>query len=142
VPAPEKLTRSDACDIADRWGIDERLTRALVASAFLFWMETRRDVEIISGARTVESQNALRARGRPTADNDRSTHLTCPATGADVRLGFAPTRVHKAIWGRIIVFNGLRWGGGSPVDSGGIPSDWAHADLGPRPTSGHGPEVS
>jgi len=28
--------------------------------------------------------------------------------------------------------NGLRWGGGGEVDSGGIPVDWQHADLGPR----------
>ena len=116
----------------DRWGISERLALRLFASTLSFRMETRRDVEITSGLRTEEEQNALRASGRPTADNDRSTHLACPATGADIRLGFLPTRVQKAIWGRIIVLNGLRWGGGGPVDEGGIPVDWQHADLGPR----------
>jgi len=40
----------------------------------------------------------------------------------------------KAIWGRIAVMNGLRWGGGSrtSVEQAGIPSDWPHVDLGPR----------
>ena len=47
-------------------------------------------------------------------------------------LGFAPPRVKKAIWGRIAVMNGLRWGGGGPVDEGGIPLDWGHVDRGPR----------
>lgn len=28
--------------------------------------------------------------------------------------------------------NGLRWGGGGPVDDIGIPVDWNHLDLGPR----------
>jgi len=95
-------------------------------------METRHDVEITSGLRTDQEQDDLRAQGRPTADNDRSTHLSCPATGADIRLGFLPTRVQIAIWGRTIVMNGLRWGGGGSVDEGGIPVDWQHADLGPR----------
>ena len=38
----------------------------------------------------------------------------------------------KAIWGRVAVMNGLRWGGGGAVDDGGIPLDWAHVDRGPR----------
>jgi len=70
--------------------------------------------------------------GRPTAPVALSTHTTCPATGADIRLGFAPTRVQQAIWGRIATMNGLRWGGGGEVDDGGIPLDWQHVDLGPR----------
>ncbi len=37
-----------------------------------------------------------------------------------------------ATWGRIATINGLRWGGGGQVDSGGIPVDWGHVDRGPR----------
>ena len=40
----------------------------------------------------------------------------------------------KAIWGRVAVMNGLRWGGGGAVDDGGIPLDWQHVDRGPRTT--------
>lgn len=91
-------------------------------------------IEIISGYRTEEEQNALRDQGRPTAPNDQSTHLSCPATGVDVRMvGMTPTNVTKALLGSAMMEAGLRWGGGSKVDpETGIPSDWNHFDLGPR----------
>jgi len=104
----------------------------VVQSADEFWQETRHDVEIISGWRTASKQASLGRAGRPAAPDQVSTHRSCPATGVDVRLGFLPTRVLKATWGRIVVFNGLRWGGGGAVDDGGIPLDWAHVDRGPR----------
>lgn len=47
-------------------------------------------------------------------------------------MGPLPTRIMKAIWGRIVTLNGLRWGGGGLVDDGGIPIDWQHVDRGPR----------
>ena len=103
-------------------------------SAEDFFAETRRDVWIISGYRTRHEQSQLCRRGRPTAPDELSTHRSCPATGVDVSLGFGPTRVQKAIWGRIAVMNGLRWGGGGAVDDGGIPLDWGHVDRGPRDT--------
>jgi len=88
---------------------------------------------VISGYRTPEEQNALRADGRPAANNDRSTHLSCPATGADLWIvGAEVTRELKAIFGSAAQAAGLRWGGGSAPDSDGIPSDWNHVDLGPR----------
>jgi len=104
----------------------------VVVSADLFLMETGRNVEIISGSRTREEQRHLARTGRPAAPDELSTHRSCPATGVDVSLGFGPTRVLKAIWGRIAVMNGLRWGGGGPVDDGGIPLDFGHVDRGPR----------
>jgi len=104
----------------------------VVVSADMFRMETGRDVEIISGFRTRDEQVRLGRTGRPTAPDELSTHRSCPATGVDVSLGFLPTRVMKAIWGRIAVLNGLRWGGGGEVDEGGIPLDWGHVDRGPR----------
>ncbi len=107
----------------------------LVFSARDFFQETRQNVQIISGFRTAAEQQALGRAGRPTAPDNLSTHRSCPATGVDISLGFLPTRVQKAIWGRIIVMNGLRWGGGGAVDSGGIPVDWQHADRGPRAQS-------
>lgn len=94
--------------------------------------ETGRRGSIVSGHRTLRLQRCLGQSGRPTADPSRSTHTTCPATGVDVGIGLAPTRVQKAILGRIARLRGLRWGGGSPVDDNGIPSDWNHFDVGPR----------
>jgi len=104
----------------------------VIGSAHAFALETGRDPEIISGYRTAKEQADLGRRGRPTAPDDLSTHRSCPATGVDVSLGFLPTRVMKAIWGRIVTMNGLRWGGGGAVDDGGIPQDWGHVDMGPR----------
>jgi len=132
VPEREKLTGGDPCAIATRWRVVYDLVRRLVLSAEDFWEETRGDVQIISGYRTALEQAQLGRAGRPAAPDDLSTHRTCPATGVDVSLGFAPTRIQKATWGRIVVMNGLRWGGGGAVDDGGIPIDWGHVDLGPR----------
>ena len=106
--------------------------RRVQLSADDYRAETSSDVTITSGFRTRAEQDALGRSGRPTAPDSLSTHRSCPATGVDISLGFAPTRTKKAIWGRIVVFNGLRWGGGGPVDEGGIPFDWQHIDRGPR----------
>lgn len=95
--------------------------------------QTRIGIQIISGFRTVAEQIELGRQGRPAADPSRSTHTTCPATGIDFRINGFVTTLMKARFGTIAVMNGLRWGGGSPVDpSTGIPSDWNHVDLGPR----------
>ena len=133
-PPREPLAGADPCELAERWGVDlDTLTR-VVASAAQFLLETGRAVELISGFRTREEQRTLHRTGRPAAPDDLSTHRSCPATGVDISLGFGPTRVMKAIWGRIVVMNGLRWGGGGDVDDGGIPLDWGHVDRGPRRT--------
>lgn len=90
-------------------------------------------ISIISGFRSEAEQDALREAGRPTAPNDLSTHLSCPATGVDLRPQIAVTTLVKARLGTEGVFSSLRWGGGSSVDAEtGIPSDWQHFDLGPR----------
>jgi len=132
MPSRERLNGGDPCDLAQRWGVDLETMRLVVDSADEFWQETRQDVDIISGLRTRAEQAALKASGRPTARDDRSTHRSCPATGVDVSLGFAPVRIQKEIWGRIAFFHGLRWGGGGDVDEGGVPIDWGHVDRGPR----------
>lgn len=134
MPANERLeTVADYCALAARWGISPDLALRIVRSAQDFEKETGRSAWIISGFRSVNEQNALRRKGRPAAANELSTHLTCPATGADVWLGPLPTPVMKAIWGRVTVMNGLRWGGGGAVNPDtGIPRDWPHVDLGPR----------
>lgn len=107
----------------------------VVISAEEYYAETLHEVEIISGYRTAGEQNRLARTGRPAAPDSLSTHRSCPATGIDVSLGFGATRVMKAIWGRIVTMNGLRWGGGGQVDDGGIPLDWGHVDRGPRHSS-------
>jgi len=121
--SPEQL-----CDFADRWGIAHEL-------AFRLFRMARRlefPVRMISGERTDAMQDELRRDGRPTAPNDLSTHLACPATGADVLPTIAAVRTVKARLGTEGTLAGMRWGGGGSVDEGGIPSDWPHFDLGPR----------
>ncbi len=132
MPEREILNGSDPCALSARWAVDIETMRRVVAASDDFERETRRDVRIISGSRTRDEQVSLARKGRPTARDDLSTHRSCPATGVDVSLGPLPTRVMKAIWGRVAVLNGLRWGGGGAVDTGGIPIDWPHVDRGPR----------
>lgn len=105
----------------------------VVLSAQQYTQETALPVDVISGFRTQREQERLARAGRPTAPDEKSTHRSCPATGVDVSLGPFPTNVQKAIWGRIVTLNGLRWGGGGPVQDG-IPLDWAHVDRGARAT--------
>lgn len=136
---PELLQpHTDPCSLASKWGIDIDLATRLVS------MVNRLEfpVSIISGLRSRKEQEALRRSGRPTADPDKSTHLSCPATGADVQPQIFVTTLVKARLGAEARFAGLRWGGGSPTvrhtDIGGgtalLPSDWNHFDLGPRRT--------
>ena len=132
VPTREPILLAGVCDLAVRWQVALETMERVAISAEAFFQETRARPQIISGYRTQAEQDRLRRGGRPTAPDSLSTHRSCPATGVDVSLGFAPTRVQKAIWGRIVVMNGLRWGGGGAVDSGGIPVDWGHVDRGPR----------
>jgi len=120
---------SDPCQVSDYWGISEDLALRVINGA----SRLEFPVSIISGLRSNEEQNALRRSGRPAADNVRSTHLSCPATGVDLMPQIAVVNVVKARLGTEMHLAGLRWGGGSPVDpETGIPSDWNHFDLGPR----------
>lgn len=145
MPIPETIPVGDLndmhlCAIAHRWGIQYRLLEALTRMAETLPF----GIQIISGGRTRAHQDALGARGRPTALFSLSTHALedesgCPreATGADLRplVSFSFTPIVRAELGRAAVFAGLRWGGGSTVDPlTGIPSDWQHVDLGPRAT--------
>jgi len=133
MPAVERISESNACDLSSVWMVDPDVMARVVRAAVQMEAETGQPVWIISGARSESKQDELRRRGRPTAAPGVSTHTSCPATGVDVRIGFLPTKVTKIIWGRIAVFEGLRWGGGSKVDpQTGIPSDWNHVDVGPR----------
>jgi len=134
VPEREVLAGRDPCEISSTWGIDERLAKRIVGAADLFLMLQRAPVWVISGYRTSYEQASLGRLGRPTAPVGRSTHTTCPATGVDISLGTLPSMERKRLWGTLVQLDGLRWGGGSAVDDHGIPSDWQHADLGPRAT--------
>jgi len=132
VPGREVVTDSEACDLARRWAVSVDTMERLWLAAQDFLIETGRPVSIISGWRSSAEQKRLSRQGRPTAADDRSTHRSCPATGVDVSLGPRPSGFLKATWGRFTLIYGLRWGGGSPVDDGGIPLDWQHVDTGPR----------
>ena len=128
MPLPEKI-ELDPCGIADRWMLSSELSERLVLMASFLPFP----IQIISGYRSPEKQRALGREGRPVALVSKSTHTSCPATGADLWPGIAKTRVVQATFGEAAVRAGLRWGGGSPVDpQTGIPSDWNHVDLGPR----------
>lgn len=123
-----------ACDLQADWRLHPdlalRVARLLTRASSQLGIPVR----VISGYRTVAKQLELKNKGRPAADPSVSNHTICPARAVDLSLGFAPTRVQKATLGRIAVEEGLRWGGGSRVDPRtGIPSDWNHFDLGPRP---------
>ena len=126
----------EVCELGNKWGLDQTLATRIVTMAREFSKGSPvTGLSIISGLRTDEEQNALRRAGRPTADNDKSTHLACPATGADLRVNGVSSvdRSVRQAFGVAARFSGLRWGGGSRVDPDtGIPSDWNHVDLGPR----------
>jgi len=138
MPEPEQVSGADPCELATRWGVSETTMRRVVSAADRYAERTGKPVEIVSGFRTDAQQDALRRSGRPAARNDRSTHLSCPATGVDVRLGFAPSNFEIVTWGEIAMTQGLRWGGGGKVTKpvpgfpAGIPVDWQHVDRGPR----------
>jgi len=125
---PERIG-DDWCGLSRRWKLAPDLAMRLVRMAD----RAPFPLQIISGYRSPDKQRQLRQEGRPAAPVDRSTHTSCPATGADVWPGIAVSRVVQAQLGEAGTIAGLRWGGGSPVDpQTGIPSDWNHFDLGRR----------
>jgi len=134
MPEREIITDTSECDLVSRWKISPDTIRRLRLAAQDFFSETGRQVWIISGWRTRAEQRRLSRSGRPAAPDDLSTHRTCPATGADVSLGFLPGGFLKATWGVVAASRGLRWGGGGDVGDDGIPIDWNHVDTGPRQT--------
>jgi len=120
---------ADLC--REPWLLSPTLARRLSDTLAEVSHRTGMSWSILSGYRTQEEQEQLARKGRPTAPRGCSTHTTCPATGADVQVNGFPARQFKVIFGEVAQENGLRWGGGSPLDNG-IPVDWNHVDLGPR----------
>lgn len=124
------MTPGELC--REPWLLDPVLAGRLARTLNQVEQETGVSWRIISGYRTLEEQEQLRRRGRPTAPPGCSTHTVCPARGADVQVNGFPARQYKITFGRLATEAQLRWGGGSPVDPDtGIPSDWNHVDLGP-----------
>lgn len=125
---------SDAEELGSRWKLHPVLALKLARVLNEFRSRTSTEIDVMSGYRSAAEQAYLRRQGRPTARDDLSTHRTCPATGADVSIDGWADDNRKLIFGEIAMVNGLRWGGGAPRDSKGIPVDgeWAHVDLGPR----------
>lgn len=134
---PQSLEGLSCEDLSSSWGIHPYLARRLLEldAIWRFDFPNLGGLRIISGARTLQEQRELEASGRPAADPARSTHLTCPATGADLALGVAADDAVKLELGTRAIWIGLRWGGGSSLDARGIPLDWNHVDLGPRDAS-------
>lgn len=130
---------ADPCLTSEQWGISLELSKRLRRAATRVEALGLGVLLIISGLRTELEQLALERAGRPTAPMGRSTHTSCPATGADVwNANVDQTDATDGIKLAIVVAmeaEGLRVGGGGPIRSNGLPVDWNHADLGPRPTS-------
>jgi len=125
------------CDLEADFKLSPLLAEKLATAMIVWTRETSIGISVISGFRSEREQEQLRREGRPTAAPGVSTHTICPAQGADIQIHAFVTTAMKARWGRIVVFSGLRWGGGSPVGTlsdpePGIPSDWNHVDTGPR----------
>jgi len=121
-------TNDDICRLQEKWKISGVLAVKLVCMATRLPFK----IQIISGFRTKSHQEELIRKG-VGAPFELSTHCTCPATGADLRVELAVTDVVKATFGAATRPCGLRWGGGSKIDpETGIPWDWNHVDLGPR----------
>ncbi len=126
------LNGADPCVISKRWKIHPELAVLAIELARKYHERTGDQLFIISGYRDRRKQNALRKAGRPAAPIELSNHTICPARALDVQTGLAPTSNIKGYLGAAAAGLPLRWGGGSPPDSNGIPSDWNHFDLGPR----------
>jgi hypothetical protein len=125
----EPMAEGTVCHLVEKWRISRELAESLVYLA----RNLPFGLQIISGYRSEEEQEKLREEGRPTAPPGRSTHTSCPATGADLMPVAHPADQIKLEMGRVARLAGLRWGGGSPIhEKTGIPSDWNHFDLGPR----------
>ncbi len=127
IPTPIR-PETDPCVLAEQWGLVDELAERLIAMSG--------DAEdlglmIISGQRSCREQEALARSGAPATSCAKSTHVQCPATGAD--LWTTPTPV-ISVRARFVASGfrvGLRVGGGSPIGTDGIPIDWNHVDLGP-----------
>jgi len=130
------VSEAQLLQFATRWVISCDLAMRLVATAAALPFR----ISIISGWRSPAEQLELKASGRPTASPDRSTHLSCPATGADVWPAIHASLLVKQELQVAAHQAGLRVGGGGPGDpaseiSGGrfiFSVDWNHLDLGPR----------
>jgi len=127
------VSNESVAELQAVWKLDCRLATRIHA-VFRDWLlQTGIPIEVLSGFRTDAEQIFLARAGRPAASVQVSTHTVCPATGTDVRISGIVTVDMKARFGTIAIQNGLRWGGGGPVDPiTGIPLDWNHVDLGPR----------
>jgi len=95
-------------------------------------LEPGRRATILSGYRTAAEQAQLERAGRPAAADQLSNHRAYPALAVDVSIGGLPSLAQKQLLGLVGQVIGFRWGGGSPLDPHGVPTDWQHFDLGPR----------
>lgn len=129
---PQSILGATCEGLSSRWQIEPELATRLMRMDRFFRELAGVGLQIISGYRTAEEQNTLDRDGRPAAPDHLSTHRECPATGADLQPETAATLALKGKFGAAARYAGLRWGGGSPPDRDGLPSDWNHVDLGPR----------
>jgi len=139
-------SHADFCEFVAEWQVTETLAAKAMALGCRFTEGGGFALRIISGGRTCEQQNRLRAAGRPAASCARSTHVLEGgrlATGFDIATptGVGPPGSPSAdlVWrtiGALAQLEGLRWGGGSDILVSGVPTDPNHFDLGPREVTG------
>jgi len=125
----------DGIVIAMEWRLDLEFANRVAEAINRTEQDTSRPIRIISGWRSHREQQALIDQG-VGAPLDVSNHTSCPSTAVDVTLGPFPTLDQKRLLGINAAMFGLRWGGGSPIDGNGIPTDWNHLDRGPRVKNG------
>ncbi len=136
-PHTESVSVDAVCALASRWGITVDLAGAVVRAQG----ELPFEIWIFSGSRGREQQEAI-----SSTPFDRSGHADqevngCPrlSTAVDVQPISPAVRVLPAgvaQMGAALTLQGLRWGGGAPVDDRGIPvgNERWHVDLGARST--------
>lgn len=134
-PFSEPVSVEQTCRIAERLQIQPILLFKLIRAQ----QEIPFDLHVFSGARSRRHQERISA-----TPFDRSTHANetpdgCArlATGVDVQPvspGIRSSAAAVAQMGAAFTRQGLRWGGGAPVDDTGIPvgNERWHVDLGPR----------
>jgi len=131
---PSEKRDLHSCALMLDWKLSDELALK-VANVMQTWDEEAGGIgiRVISGYRTRTEQQVLIDEGRTTLPWERSTHGTCPATGADLWIDGLPTTAMKHRFARIVFESGLRVGGGSPIDPDTLlHTDWNHVDLGPR----------
>lgn len=134
-PFVEPISNDLVCAIAARWTVEPDLVTRLIMARF----DMPFDVWIFSGARSMTKQAAVSKTPFNVTTHADAFANGCArlATGVDAQPTELANRVDLVVvaqMGAAWTRQGLRWGGGAPAGSDGIPEGverW-HVDLGSR----------